>query len=176
MKSIRNYFVNAEPWQLCLMMVAPYAVYKFTQFGHNNPYDWGVLVFYFLAVALGWIYSIGIESNEQLKEDFQLSSNIFSVAVITPFVCFAILLFFVIIPLSAGEISYPPRWAIFVNFSGIICFAYSVWFAAKQFSTVESGYQTTFIDYYPAFMSLWFGFIGVWFLQPKAQTTLGNQN
>ena len=83
---------------------------------------------------------------------------------------------FVIFPLSRGEIAYPPRWAIFVNFAGIICFAYSVWYAAKQFSTVEQKQETTFLDYYAPFMSLWFGFIGVWFLQPKAQALLGNKN
>ena len=175
MKSIRNYFVNAEPWQLCLMMVAPYVVYKFTGFG-KNPYDWGALVLYFLAVALGWIYSVGYECNKKLDEDFQLSSKVFTAAIVIPFFCLIIFLFFVIIPLSKGQIAYPPRWAIFINFSGVICFAYSVWYAAKQFSTIELGHQTTFLDYYIPFMSLWFGFLGVWFLQPKVQTRLGSQN
>jgi len=174
MRNIINYFLQAHPWQHCLMMVAPYIIYKFSGFG-QNPLDWGFLVFYFLAVVLGWLYSIGMTANEKLEAPFQMYSGFFRLAIVTPVICFLIFLFMVILPLSRGEMTSPPRWAIFVNFAAIMAFAYSVWFAAKQFVTYERRQETTFVDYYVTFMALWFGFIGVWYLQPKIRTILANK-
>ena len=59
------------------------------------------------------------------------------------------------------------------HFFTIFCIGYCIWFAAKQFTTLKKNEETNFFDYYPAFMGFWFGFIGVWFLQPKIKELLG---
>ena len=174
MEKIREYFLGAQPWQLCLMMIAPYAIYKFSGFGHV-PFDWGVLAFYFLAVVLGWIYSIGSTANEKLNPEFQMNALVFKTALILPFICLFVFLWGILFPLSRGEIQVLPSWGIYVHFTGIISFAYSVWFSAKQFTTLKLKQEISFIDYYGPFMGLWFGFIGVWFLQPQVQQLLGEE-
>jgi hypothetical protein len=165
-KMFKNYFLKASAWQLCLMMVAPYAVYKFTDFGHN-PIDWGFLLFYFLVVALGWVYSIGIAANEKLEPRLQMSSIGFRVAILVPFIYVPVFVYMFLIPLSQGEVAGPPRGFMFLHFGSIFAAAYSFWFAAKQFTTLIKNMETSFADYYPAFMGFWFSVIGVWFFQPK---------
>lgn len=174
MKTITSYFIKADAWQLCLMMVAPYGIYKLTDFGHS-PTSRGVLMIYFLLVALGWIYSIGISSNNKLDTHLQINPVVFRTALILPFICLLVFIFLILIPLYRGEILYPPRWGIYINFAGIISFVYSIWYAAKQFSTLRLNRETVFIDYYAAFMALWFGFVGVWFLQPRVRRLLGTE-
>ena len=172
MKAVTDYFLRTAPWALCLMMVAPYLVYKFSGFG-QRPVEWGFLVLYFLAVVLGWIYSVGDTANKRLDNEHQLNPLAFRIAAAFPF--FAIILFVttVLLPLVRGQITHPPSWVIFVHFAAIFSMAYCYWYAARQFITLRLGRQTSFIDYYPAFMGFWFCFIGVWFLQPKVRETLG---
>lgn len=109
MKSVTNYFIQAEPWQLCLMMVAPYLVYKFSAFGHN-PLEWGFLVLYFLIVLFGWIYSVGMTANRRLSTDLRMPEWLFTLTSTLPII---ILLYFVLAvlqPLYQGHITQPPSW------------------------------------------------------------------
>lgn len=161
-----KYFLSAKPWQLCLMMVVPYAVYKFTSFGHN-PIDWGFLMLYFLVVALGWIYSVGISANRKLEANFQISPTYFRVAMVVPFLYLGYFVFTFLSPLYQGLIQRPPQSMIVLHFIALFTIGYCIWYAAKQLVTLLNNEETNFIDYYPTFMGLWIGFIGVWFLQPK---------
>ena len=171
MKPVIDYFLRAAPWALCLMMVAPYLVFKFTDFG-QRPVEWGVLMLYFLAVALGWIFSVGSTANDRLDPANRLNPLPFRLAAGFPFVALAVFVVVVLLPLVRGQITHPPAWTIFMHFGAIFCMAYCFWFAARQFITCRLGRETSFIDYYPAFMGFWFCFIGVWFLQPRIRETL----
>jgi hypothetical protein len=166
MRAFTNYFINAVPWQLCLMMVAPYVVYKFSPFGHN-PIEWGLLVLDFLLVILGWMYSIGTIANSRLSSSLRMPGWIFSVTTLFPFLGLFYFVSSVLIPLYQGELKSPPSWLIYLHFSVIFCIGFNIWYAAKQFITFKLNRATSFVDYYLVFMSLWFGFIGVWYLQPK---------
>jgi hypothetical protein len=163
-----NYFLRAESWALCLMMVAPYLVYKFTTFGHN-PVEWGFLVAYFLVVMLGWIYSIGNSANEKLQPELQLPGLLLKVAIAMPFASLAYFVLVILNPLYQGEMTRAPGWLIYLHFTNIAAFGFSIWFAAKQFVTLKLGQQIGFISYYPVFMALWFAPVGVWFLQSRVR-------
>ena len=174
MNKVLEYFLRAAPWALCLMMVVPYAVYKLTGFG-RTPLEWGFLVIYFLAVVIGWIYSVGSTANDRLPPEHRLNPLPFRVAASFPFVALVVFVVAVLLPLVRGQITHPPSWVIFVHFGAIFSLAYCYWFAARQFITLRRGTEITFIDYYPAFMGFWFCFIGVWFLQPKVQETFSQR-
>ena len=174
MKNISEYFLRAPPLALCLMMVVPYLVYRFNGFGHR-PVEWGILVIYFLAVVIGWIYCIGSTANDRLAPEHRLNPLPFRVAAIFPFVAVILLVFAVLMPLVRGQLSHHPSWVIFVHFGAIFSLAYCYWFAARQFTTLRRGTEVSFFEYYPAFMGFWFCFIGVWFLQPKVRETFASQ-
>ncbi len=171
----RRYFLTASPWQLCLLMATPYAVYKLTRFGHT-PIEWGFLVLYFLAVALGWIYCVGISANERLAPEYQKSPHLFRVATVVPFVYVPLFLYLHVIPLTLGEIQRPNEGLIFLHFLTLFCAGYSVWYASKQFSTLRANRPVHFLNYYPVLMGFWFGFIGVWFLQPRIAALFADNN
>jgi hypothetical protein len=175
MKAFTNYFLRAESWALCLMMVAPYVVYKFTSFGHN-PVEWGFLTAYFLVVVLGWIYSIGSTANARLDPDLQLPGHLFTLGIILPFVSLAYFVLGVLNPMYQGQLQRPPSWLIYLHFTNIGSFGLCLWFAARQFVTLKLNRQTSYIDYYPVFMGLWFSFIGVWFLQPRVREVFSRRD
>ncbi|WP_423908792.1 hypothetical protein [Candidatus Spongiihabitans sp.] len=163
---IKTYFLQAKHWQLCLLMVTPYAVYKLTGFGHN-PIDWGFLLLYFMLVMLGWLYSVGSAANDKLDPQFKIPLLYFQLAAIVPFIYLPIVVFWVLAPMSRGEIQHPPQGLIFIHFATLFAVGYCVWYTAKQFTTLQNNEQSSFSDYYLAFIGFWFGFFGVWFLQPK---------
>lgn len=166
MKTFINYFVNSSAVQLCILMVAPYMIYNFSSFGHN-PMEWGLLVLYFLAVVLGWMYSIGITANSRLDPDLRLPAILFLITTILPFVSVTYFVIGVLEPFFRGEVQNAPGWLIYLHFLTFFCIGFNIWFAAKQFTTFRLNRKTSFADYYITFMCLWFGFVGVWYLQPK---------
>ncbi len=173
MKMIKKYFLNADAWQLSLLMVTPYLVYKFTQFGHN-PVEWGFLVFYFLMVSIGWVHSVGSSANRELPEENQMPLLYFQLASLLPFFYLPVFVLWFLVPLSQGEIQQPPQWLIFVHFAALIAIVYCLWFTAKQFTTLREKQEASVVEYYPPFMGFWFGFIGAWFLQPQIKALFAN--
>ena len=166
MKTFINYFVTSSALQLCILMVAPYMIYKFTSFGHN-PMEWGLLVLYFLAVILGWMYSVGITANNRLNPELRLPATLFLVSTILPFVSVTYFIIGVLEPFYQGELEQAPDGLIYVHFLTFFCIGFNIWFAAKQFTTFRLNRKTSFVDYYLTFMCLRFGFVGVWYIQPK---------
>jgi hypothetical protein len=53
---------------------------------------------------------------------------------------------------------------------------YALWFTAKQFMSLQRQEALTFIDYSGPFFLLWFFPIGIWFIQPKVNSILGEKN
>ena len=172
MNTVKDYFLGAHAWQICLMLVAPYVVFRLTPFGHT-PVEWAVLVTYFLLVMLGWLVSVGIGANRALDENLRMPENWVLVAAAVPFVALYVFLFAGIMPVVRGEIPFPPRWMIYLNFLALLCIGVCVWFAARQFTRLRKSADVGFIDYYPAFMAFWFCIIGVWFMQPRIREQFG---
>lgn len=174
MQTIQNYFCRAAPWQLCLLMVTPYLVYKFTAFGHH-PLSFGALIGYFLGVVLGWIFTIGRVANRRLPVALRLPIAPFYLALAVPLFAVVIFVMAVLLPLARGTLSVFPPWLIYLHFSVVFAFGYCLWFAAKQLTTVALQRPCEFGDYYTMFLGLWFGFIGVWFVQPRVIALLGDE-
>lgn len=168
---IKKYFLQASSWQLCLLMVVPYAVYKLTAFGHN-PIDFGFLLLYFMLVTLGWLYSVGSTANDKLDSSLKMPVLYLQLATILPFIYLPVFILWFLLPMYRGEIQQPPEGLIFVHFASVFAIGYCIWYVAKQFTTLQNKDPVSFVDYYLAFMGFWFGFIGVWFLQPKINRLL----
>jgi hypothetical protein len=168
-----NFFLRASALQLCVLMVLPYLTYKITNFG-ASPYELGLLFAYFMVVYFGWLYSVGVSANRQLDPQLQISPMFIGVAAIVPFLYLPIFVFLYMVPLYQGQLQRPPQMMIVLHFISIFAGAYCIWYSAKQFTAVRMKSDTSFIDYYPAFMGFWFGFVGVWFLQPKIVELLGS--
>ncbi len=130
---------------------------------------------YFLLIALGWLYSIGITANEKLAENLRMPPIYLRIAVVVPFVYIAFFVAAFLIPLYQGKINQPPQGLIIMHFVCLFAIVYCIWFSAKQFSTLREKRETSLNDYYPAFLGFWFGFIGVWFLQPKVREVFSQE-
>ena len=164
MNVIIKYFTGTPPLPLFVLMTAPYMVSQFTAMG-ERPIEWGILVVFFLAATLGWIHSIGIASNSRLPQHLRFSVIPMRCALVIPFVCLGYFVLGVLNPLFQGKLQYLPTWIIFIHFLALASIFFSIWFSAKQFTTLRLRRETGFIDYYPMFMAMWFCFIGVWFVQ-----------
>lgn len=167
MNTFIRFFTASRAFPLFVLMVSPYAVFKFTPLG-STPVEWGFLVAYFLLVMLGWIYAIGMSANDRLAPELRLSPRLVMLArfaLAVPFVCLAYFVAGVLNPLYAGELPRLPGWLIYVNFTALFSIFYCIWFAAREFTALRTGREPGFIDYYPTFMGMWFCFVGVWFLQ-----------
>ncbi len=58
----------------------------------------------------------------------------------------------------------------------IFCILYSMYFIAKTIKTVELQKEVTFSDFVGEFFMIWFFPIGIWFLQPRINRIVDNQN
>lgn len=163
---IKTYFLKAQHWQLCLLIVTPYVVYKLTGFGHN-PIDWGFLTLYFMLVALGWLYSVCSTANDKLDPKLKIPLLYFQLATLIPFIYLPTLIFWVQMPMYRGEMQQPPQGFIVFHFITLFSIGYCIWYTAKQFSTLQNNQRSIFSEYYLTFMGFWFGLFDVWFLQPK---------
>ena len=159
------FFLRAKAWQLFVLMVIPYVVYKTTGFG-KTPVTYGALWVYFLAVTAGWFFSIASASNDALPESLKSNLLYLKCALLIPLLHIMLFVFAVLLPWTNGEISRPPVWLVPMHFVAIFCYLFSLWFVSRIFITAREQRPVAFVEYYAAFMGLWVCFIGVWFLQP----------
>lgn len=166
-------FLNARAWQLFLLMVVPLATFRF--FGANLPPAYaGLMLFLFLLVASGWVFSVGLAANEKVDPLLRMQTYVLKTCFAIPLVYLVIFYYFFIIPLGLGHLKRPPDWIVPLHFAAIASIFYLLWFAAKQLVTCEQGRETSYFEYWLPLLGFWFGFVGVWFLQPRVKTLLGD--
>ncbi|MEM7196180.1 MAG: hypothetical protein AAF402_14640 [Pseudomonadota bacterium] len=170
-----HFFLRAKAWQLCLLMVVPYAVFKLTAFG-QSAVTYGFLWLYFLLVILGWFFTIARESLRQTADGLRSSDRLFRVAIALPVIHIVLITFLVWLPWSRGELDQQPSWLLPMHFVAIFSYFYCLWFTAKTYTTAREQHSTQFIDYYLPFMGFWLCVVGVWFLQPDINRRLGQVN
>ena len=68
----------------------------------------------------------------------------------------------------------PPGWLIYLLFTGLGSFFYTLWFAASQLVAAEKQAEPFYIEYAFPMLGFWFGVVGVWFLQPRVNRVLGS--
>ena len=168
---IFRYFTSVPAWQLFVLLLLPYLVFKLTGFGHT-PTTFCILWLYFLCMLLGWLYSVAETSNSRLDESLRLNIWWMRIAVIFPLIYLVIFVYGYIAPLSKGELARPPVWIMPMHFASIFCFMFAIWFTARQFVTHRENRPVQYVEYYGAFMGFWIFPIGIWFLQKQINEQL----
>jgi len=167
-------FLNAKHWQIFLMLIIPLVCVTVLR-SSLTPLQLGFMWMLLLLVICSWLYSIGNAANERLSESLKKNRVIFMIAVAMPLVYMALFFILIIIPLNQQvEALQPPGWMIVIHFAALAGFMYALWFAAKQLVTLEKGEPVFYIEYAFVLLGLWFGFIGVWFLQPRVNKLLSD--
>lgn len=159
-------FLRVKAWQLFVLMVVPLATFRF--FGADLPPAYaGLMLFLFLVVASGWVFSVGLAANERLDSMLRMQTYIFKVCFVIPLLYLFLFYYFFVIPLGLGHLQRPPGWIVPLHFTAIGSIFYLLWFAAKQLVTMRENAEVSYAEYWLTFLGFWFGFVGVWFLQPK---------
>lgn len=186
-----NKFLNAKHWQIFLL---GFGIPMFFQFlfmysviaGMNDQGELDPDVFFsfmsFLPVIIvlsmgilfGWFWSISIGLQDKVPENVKMKVGNFKVFFFIPLIYISLisLLIFSMMSMIAGMIASTVSLVgigliFFLHMFSMCCIFYVMYFAAKTFKTVELQREVSFSDFVGEFFLLWFFPIGIWFLQPK---------
>ena len=130
----------------------------------------------FQATLLLWFWSIAKASNQRADDKFKRSMKPMSIGFIY-IVLYSIFFCYFTVATSINSKPSPlPMWIVPLHLGAMISIFYGLWFTAKQFMTFSKGEEVKFIDFSSPFFLLWFFPIGVWFIQPKVNQLLVNNN
>ena len=167
------FFLTAKHWQLFLLLAIPLVTFR--SFGAGfSVLQQGLMLFLFVAVMAGWLYSVGMAANNKLVSALKMNTVLFKLSLALPVLYMSIVFFVVLVPLSQhGQSFRPPQWTVPVHFLALAGFAYALWFCARQFVSLQKDRRAAYIEFAFPLLGFWFGLLGVWFLQPKINQLLG---
>lgn len=174
MNPIAKAFVRAKHWQIFLLLIGLYAAVMVATFFRMVPgtssgglgggdFLIGGLLLLWISITLGWFWSLGAFFNSLVGSDLRPKKKFFKAAVVYPGVY---VLFFLPVFLGAN-----PFWFLVIlpfHLLAMFCMFYCLYFVAKNMAMAEMGRRVSFYDYAGPFFLLWFFFIGVWIIQPRA--------
>lgn len=167
---MNQFFIKAKAWQLFLLFIVPALLEPlFLVSGMTSLFVFGTMTALGGLVVIGWIWSVGIAANERLPSNLKKSTVMFSWGLL-----FALTYMFVL-----GIVFVPgrfPHYVIPIHLASMYFMFYALWFAARQFVTLQREQSVKFADFSGPFFLMWFYPIGVWFLQPQVNSLLGNRN
>ena len=189
-----NLFLKAKHWQLfTLVFILPIAVQGIMMISifsdvidNPNPdpafmlnYMWAfpIIMLLVISVNFGWLWSVAVGLQKKVPQNVTMKVKKFKIFFFIPlFYLSAIALFFVTMMstmVNSNPESIPPLLAgmlfiiIPLHLFSMFCIFYSLYFVAKTIKTVELQREVTFGEFIGEFLMIWFYFIGIWFLQPK---------
>lgn len=189
-----NLFLKAKHWQLfTLVFILPIAVQGIMMISifsdvidNPNPdpafmlnYMWAfpIIMLLVISVNFGWLWSVAVGLQKKVPQNVTMKVKKFKIFFFIPlFYLSAIALFFVTMMstmVDSNPESIPPLLAgmlfiiIPLHLFSMFCIFYSLYFVAKTIKTVELQREVTFGEFIGEFLMIWFYFIGIWFLQPK---------
>ena len=166
-----RYLLTASHWQIALMQLIPILCIFFLD-GILTPLQIGFMWILLVVASVVWLLAIGLAANRLLGETLRKNETVLRITAIACPILFTVVM---VIMFQATQSSVPPpRWLIYVLFSGLGCFFYTLWFAASQFVAAENKSETFYIEYAFPMIGFWFGFVGAWFLQPRVNKVLGS--
>jgi hypothetical protein len=179
------FLLKLKQWQLFLILFGiPFFVdfvKKHTDFLRHNTIviltEIPILMFLFINVLLGWIYTIGTTLYKKLPigtpmnlikfKLFLFFSAVYTV-LITFLMEFVFPYFFIKNPLSFS--SYLIIYLL--NYFAVFCIIYCIYFISKAIKTVEWQRQVTFRNYAMEFILIYLFPIGIWYIQPRINVSL----
>ncbi len=166
-----GFFLKAKSWQLFLIfMVVMLSQPLFMVMLSNPKIAIGISTAFFTLVLVGWLWSIGIASNNLLPDPLKKSTRLYSSGLVFASL-YALLFGFVLSPAKGF-----PAYIIPLHLLSMCFMFYALWFTAKQFTTLQRQETVNFFEFSGPFFMLWFFPIGVWFMQPRVNKLLGEKN
>lgn len=184
-------FLNAKHWQLFLLGVGiPFIFQIFFMssliVGMNEQGEldsdifftfmqfFPIIILLSMGTLFGWFWSIAIGLQDKVPAHIKMKVGKFKVFFFIPLIYLSLISFLVFSMMSmiagffASTISLVGVGLVFfIHLFSMFCIFYVLYFAAKTFKTVELQKEVKFSDFVGEFFLLWFFPIGVWFLQPK---------
>ena len=166
-----KFFLKAKAWQLFLpfmgtMFLQPLFIGMFP----NPMIGFALSMAIFMLLLIGWLWSIGITANNRLPPHLKRSTNTYSIGLLFAWL-YSCAFGFVV---STSTVL--PTFIIPLHLASMFFMFYALWFTAKQFTTFQRQEAVTFFEFSGPFFMLWFFPIGVWFMQPKVNKLLGEED
>ena len=184
---------NRTKWQLFLLLVGIPIALEFLTIGFIFSADdfssglqrflraFPILMFLYVAILFGWLWSTGVFLAKKLPSDAPMPSGLFKGAIIIPTLYIMFLCWFVAKLMWGNEMS-----ELFIDenlgliltahFTSMACIFFVLFFNAKALKSVELQRPALLGDYVGEFFLFWFFPVGVWFLQPRINKLLKELN
>ncbi len=142
-----------------------------------------LIMLLFIIIFFGWFYALGVNMHKRLPASVKMNLGRFKIFLFIPVIyilSICILMFFVFNNISTAD--QPPRYLglfaliIPVHLFSMFCIFYCLYFNAKALKSVELQRPVTFNDFVGEFFLLWFYPVGVWFIQPRVNKLVENNN
>ena len=170
-------FLTMKAWQLLMLMIVPLLIFALAFSGLDSFKWFGVLILFWGVVFCAWVYSIGSASNKELKSGLRKDPMMYRLSFVIPILYIILLAVFIFPSIQIdGQPQKPAAWMTKLHLISMCCIFYSLWFTAKQFVTLQRGFEVEFTDYSVPFFLLCFTPIGIWFLQPSINEMFDEEN
>ena len=181
-----NIFLKLKHWQLfgllfCSLLLTRTSTTVIELNNKSISYsDLSPIAFLFIAVLLGWFYSMGVNLHKKLPETVKISLKAFKWFLFIPVAGLVFNYLFIRLVLInrflTGDISGMPLFLVIGLFSlfSIFCIIYCVIFVAKSLKAIELERPVIFNDYAGEFCLFLLFPIGIWIIQPKMNKIFEN--
>jgi hypothetical protein len=128
----------------------------------------------FMVLYVGWLWAIATTANQKLEQSLKQSTKWMGLGLVyaAVYLLGGLLLF----PSAPGAGQGLPGFIIPMHLLAMFAMFYALVFTAKRLVTLERKQQVSFFEYSGPFFLLWFFPIGVWFIQPRVNKLLGNND
>ncbi|MEZ4804725.1 MAG: hypothetical protein R2852_04375 [Bacteroidia bacterium] len=127
-----------------------------------------LMMILFMAVFLGWFWSVAIGLQRLIPSNLKLNVNKFKVFLLIPAVYILLFLAYFMTAFTAGN---PVLGMFFIiiplHLFSMFCLFYCLYFVAKTIKIAELKRQVSFGDFAGEFFLIWFYPVGIWIVQPK---------
>lgn len=138
-----------------------------------------------MGVMFGWYWSVAIGLKNKIPEEVTFNYRRFKIFFFFPLIYISLFLIYLLSTFFGFTIN--PEDINLISLLGFVilvplhlfamfCMFYTLYFVAKTFKTVELQRKVTSSDYIGDFFLIWFFPIGLWFIQPKLNKIINQEN
>ncbi len=190
-----DFVLKAKHWQVFLVLFAmPYLLQIMIIPSDIEPENMQSFVFimipftlYYLISNLTWYWAVGIRLLKKTPEEIAPKSILFKISIIGVAMVYAsvfavMIRLFDIISQILNETLEPEKILpiagilLILMLMLLICFTYIFVFTARSIYTAETQEKAKFTNYIAEFFLVWFLPVGVWFLQPRINKIVREDN
>ena len=169
-------FLKAKHWQLFLVLLGAMFLSQSVAFNSIvskdsiNPFLLMLPTFLFGFLLFGWLWAIATACSKAMPSELYSSPKLMQYGLIYALVYVA---YFGVV---FGSPEQPPAYIFIPHLIAMAAVFYALGFTAKQLTKLEQAKNVKFLAYSGPFFLMWFFPIGVWFVQPKVNELLTQNN